>query len=104
VVVYCREAQASSSRTEFVALVMPSVSISAVEGSPPANDIMDGSADTRKSSSRNDFGARESLVAKWYCRIPTSHLQDRTGRNIYPGGVILVFQRIYTLQEFQRIA
>jgi hypothetical protein len=37
---------------------------------------MEGSADTRKSSSRNDTGARESLVAKWYCRILTLHLPD----------------------------
>jgi hypothetical protein len=62
-----------------------------VEGRPPANEMMEGSADTRKSSSRNDTGARESLVAKRYCRILTFHLPDRTERNIYPQGVICRF-------------
>jgi hypothetical protein len=60
-------------------------SISADEGRPPANEIMLGSADTLKSLSRKDSGARESLVAKWYCRILTCYLPDRTDRDIYMG-------------------
>ena len=85
---YCRAAHASSARTDSVARAIPSASIRAVEGRPPAKEMMEGSADTRKSSSRNDTGARESLVAKWYCRILTPHLPDRTDRNIYAQGVI----------------
>ncbi len=58
--------------------------MSAVEGRPPAKEMMEGSADTWKSSSRNDTGARESLVANGNCRVLTCHHPDRTDRNIYP--------------------
>jgi hypothetical protein len=69
VVVYWSAAQASSSRTAFVARAIPSVSIREDEGRPPANEMMDGSSDTRNSSSRKDSGTRDSLVANLYCRI-----------------------------------
>jgi hypothetical protein len=67
VVVYWSAVEGSSSMTRNVAFFRLSVSIRADDGSPPANDITEGSEETLKSSLRNDFGACESLLAKRYC-------------------------------------
>ena len=63
-VVYCRAMHASSSRTSFADREIPSQSMSADDGRPQAKEIIDGSEDTRKSSSRNEAGAWASLRAK----------------------------------------